>query len=76
MGKVCPICNNPTMGDSRFCKQHHRAHEGLQSAFDKWRLAYGNEMSWLVFLQRVIQLPETGRKALEVGKLLLETDSP
>jgi len=76
MGKACPICNNPTIDDSRFCKQHHLAHERLQSAFDKWRLAHGNEMTWRAFLERVIQLPETGRKAQEVGKLFLETDLP
>ena len=76
MGKACPICNNPTIDDSRFCKQHHLAHKRLQSVLDKWRLAYCDEMTWRAFLERVIQLPETGRKAQEVGKLLLETDSP
>ncbi len=76
MGEACPICNNPTIDGSRFCKHHHRAHGRLQSAFERWRLAYGNEMTWQAFLERVIRLPETGRKAQEVCRLLLETDSP
>jgi len=72
----CSICNNPTAEKSRFCKQHNRAHERLLSAYGKWRSGYGDQMSWRAFLLRVSQLSETGQKAQDVIKFLLETDSP
>lgn len=76
MDVACPICKNPVVEESRFCKPHHRAHVSLESAFKRWQLACGNEMNRRSFLECVSQLPETGQKAREVASFLLEEDSP
>jgi hypothetical protein len=75
MQGTCPVCNDATAERSQFCKPHHQAHVQLESAFGKWQLAYGNEMSKRAFLERILQLPETGQKAREVASFLLEKDS-
>lgn len=76
MQDICQICNSETVAGSQFCKWHHRAHVLLESAFGKWQLAYNNEVSKRAFLERLLQLPETGRKTSEVARSLLEKDSP
>lgn len=60
---------------SPFCKRHNRAHKQLESAFGKWKSAYGGQLDKKAFLERVLQLPETGQKAKEVIQFLLEKES-
>jgi hypothetical protein len=71
---ACPICNGPALEESRFCKRHHRAHEQLQSAFGKWKSAYGEQLDKKIFFERVLQLPDTGQKVKEVIQFLLEKE--
>jgi hypothetical protein len=47
----------------------------LEAAFGKWQLAYSGEVSKSAFLERLLQLPETGQRAREVAIFLLEKDS-
>jgi len=70
----CLICSNRRFEESEFCKAHHRAYVQLESSFGKWRLAYGDEIGRRAFLERILQLPETGQKAREVGLFFLEKD--
>lgn len=71
----CPICNNATAEGSLFCKAHDRAHVQLESAFGKWRHAYGSQLEKRTFLERLLQLSETGNISREVARFLLEKDS-
>jgi hypothetical protein len=59
----------------QFCKQHHRAHVQVETAFGKWKLAYGNQLDKKRFLERVLQLPETGLKAKEVIRFVLDNEA-
>lgn len=72
---TCPICNIPAVGDSRFCKRHHQAHDQLESAFEKWKSAYGGQLGKKTFLERVLQMPDTGQKVQEVIHFLLEREA-
>lgn len=60
---------------SGFCKCHDRAHEQVESGFEKWNSAYGGQLDKKVFLERVLRLPDTGQKVKEVIQLLLEKES-
>jgi len=46
----------------------------LESAFGKWKLAYGGRLDKKVFFERVLGLAGTGQKAREVIHFLLEKD--
>ena len=47
----------------------------LEAAFGKWQVAYSSEVTKRAFLERLLQLPETGQRAREVASFLLEKDS-
>lgn len=70
----CLICNNPAVEESQFCKRHERAQEQLESAFGKWKSAYGGRLDRKLFLGRVLQLTNTGQKVREVIHILLEKE--
>ena len=72
MQPACPICSSPTAEESRFCKRHHLAQEELESAFAKWRSAYGGQLDREGFLERVLQARETGQKVREIICFLRE----
>jgi len=46
----------------------------MESAFDKWQLAYSNQVSKRAFLERVLLLPGTGQRVREVIHFILEND--
>ena len=41
----------------------------------KWKLAYSGQLEWKAFLERLLQLSETGQKVREVIRLVLEEKS-
>lgn len=75
MQSICRVCSDTTVEGSRFCKPHHRAHVQLEAAFGKWQVAYSSQVTKRAFLERLLQLPETGQRAHEVASFLLEKDS-
>ena len=75
MQDICAICANPTIEGSEHCTSHNRAFSQIESAFRKWQTAYGNGLDKRAFLERLLQLSETGQKAREVATFLLEKDS-
>jgi len=75
MQDVCPICNGTVFEESRFCKQHGRANMQVETAFGKWKSAYGDKLDKNAFLGRVLQLPETGQKVKEVIRFVLEKET-
>jgi len=60
---------------SEYCTSHNRACSQLESAFRKWQIACGNGLDKRAFLERLLELSETGQKAREVAALLLGKDS-
>jgi hypothetical protein len=71
---ACPICSGPALEDSTLCKDHYRAHEQLESAFGKWKSAYGEQLDRKIFFERLLKLPDTGRKVRDVIHFLLEKE--
>lgn len=47
----------------------------MEAAFGKWQVAYSSEVTKRAFLERLLQLPETGQRAREVAGFLLEKAS-
>ena len=75
MQSICRVCSDITVEGSQFCKVHDRAYVQLEAAFGKWQVAYSSEVTKRAFLERLLQLPETGQRAREVASFLLEKDS-
>ena len=46
----------------------------MESAFEKWKSAYGEQLDKKIFFERVLQLPDTGQKVTEVIRFLLEKE--
>ena len=47
----------------------------VETAFGKWKSAYGDQLDKNAFLERVLQLPETGLRAKEVIRFVLEKET-
>ena len=47
----------------------------VETAFGKWKTAYGDQLDKNAFLERILQLPETGLKAKEVIHFVLEKET-
>ena len=75
MQPTCPVCSCPVVEGSRFCKRHQEAHERLESAFAKWKSAYSGQLEKKAFLERLLQMSETGQKVREVIRLVLAEES-
>ena len=71
----CSVCSGPVVEGSRFCKCHQKSCEQLELAFAKWKLAYSGQLEWIRFLERLLQLSETGQKVREVIRLVMEEES-
>ena len=75
MHPTCQVCSSPAVGESRFCKRHKEAADQLELAFEKWRLAYSGQLNRKTFLERLLQMSETGQKVREVIRLILAEES-
>ena len=64
--KVCTICGRE-IASGEYCKYHEEAYQTLQEKYTEWLEAYG-ELSFSDYLQKVIQLSETGIWAKEVAE--------
>jgi hypothetical protein len=48
----------------------------VETAFEKWKSAYGDQLDKNAFLERILQLSETGLKAREVIHFVLGKETP
>jgi len=71
--KTCTICDRE-ISSGNYCKYHEEAFQNLQEKYDEWLEAYG-ELSFLDYLQKVIQNPETGIWAKEVAEDLVKKEN-
>lgn len=70
----CKLCWRAVTSELGFCRYHQMAYENLKTAFEKWRLAYG-DLTWGSYLKRVVSLKETGVWVKEVAELELKCNS-
>jgi len=72
---TCPLCHEEIdAAGASYCATHQRAFENIKQAFSTWTVAYGSPRV-PDFLQRVQKLPQTGLKAKEIARFLLENPS-
>ena len=57
---------------SGFCETHKTAESNVKDGFKKWTRAFGGNVSMEEYLEQIIRLPETGKKAKEVAGYLLK----
>ena len=68
--KRCALCERIAK-EAEYCSYHERAFSSLKIAFKKWKEAYTN-ISWERYLERILELEETGDWARQVAKHQLE----
>ena len=75
LSMTCPLCHEEidTAG-AAYCASHQRAFENVKRAFSTWTVAYGSPRV-PDFLEQVQKLPQTGLKAKEICRFLLENPS-
>ena len=64
--KRCAVCERVAK-ETDYCSYHEKAFSRLKIAFKKWKEAYAN-MSWERYLERILELEETGDWARQVAK--------
>ena len=52
---------------ARYCIYHERAYSQVKYAYEKWQNAFGN-MTWERYLERILELKETGEWAKQVAR--------
>jgi len=72
---TCPLCHEEIdAAGASYCATHQRAFENIKRAFSTWTVAYGSPRV-PDFLEQVQKLPQTGLKAKEIARFLLENPS-
>ena len=71
MPRLCPICKRVVSSSSSYCEAHEAAESNLITAYKVWVQAF-EDISMQEFLHKVAYLPETGNRAKEVARHLLE----
>ena len=70
---VCVICEREMLQDN-YCEYHVKAYTNIMEAFDDWQEGYG-ELSFVEYLQKIIENPATGVWAKEVAEDLLKKEN-
>jgi len=65
----CRACSRDA--SNKFCTYHERAYSALKKNYDAWRDAYG-KISWREYLERLLELKETGSWVKDVIMLELK----
>ncbi len=68
----CIICDREKISEN-YCKYHEKAYENVMAAFHDWQEGYG-ELSFIEYLQKIIENPATGDWAREVAEDLLRKE--
>jgi len=67
----CRACNRDASSTNEFCMYHEQAYDILKKNYDAWRDAYG-KISWREYLERLLELKETGSWVKDVIMLELK----
>jgi len=65
----CRACSRDASNE--FCTYHEQAYDALKKNYDAWRVAYG-KISWKEYLERLLELKETGSWVKDVIMLELK----
>jgi hypothetical protein len=72
---TCHICHESLESNAKgYCSTHALALDNLKHAYEVWAVAYV-DITVSDFLKRLASLRETGEKAKEVARFLLENPS-
>jgi hypothetical protein len=66
----CPICQRPKDQDSQFCSLHSEASKNLERQYEKWRMAFGEEIGRNEYFRQLLPLEETGQGVRRVIEYL------
>jgi len=69
----CACCSRPRSGESAFCQFHRKAYTNLVEGFKAWRSALPS-VGVEGFLQKMLELDEVGRWAMEISQMLLNDE--
>lgn len=72
MSKLCPLCRRRAESSTDFCERHKRAELNVKAGYDVWAKALDKQISIRSYLERIINLSETGQAAREVAGYLLK----
>ncbi|NVM52794.1 MAG: hypothetical protein HWN66_03755 [Candidatus Helarchaeota archaeon] len=70
--KSCIICEREIHSEN-YCKYHVVAFQNVMQNYDDWKEGYG-ELTFLEYLQKIIENSATGIWAKEVAEKLLEKE--
>jgi hypothetical protein len=74
MKEKCTICNDLDR-EFNLCEIHLKAYKNLKGSYEGWAKALNNELSMNEYLEKILNLQDTGRAIREVAKYLLENNS-
>lgn len=66
----CSLCSRAAPANECYCVFHSAALSNVKVSYVDWQRAIG-EISWERYLERIIELKETGESAKEIARLLL-----
>lgn len=69
----CALCDRLSDKNGVYCFLHGESLSQIREKFMRWQEAFG-EMSWERYLERIIELKETGDQAKEVARHLLNQE--
>ncbi|MEM2339887.1 MAG: hypothetical protein QXL32_03090 [Candidatus Bathyarchaeia archaeon] len=64
----CSICGRARVMGSDLCELHLKAKLSLEAAYEDWSKAYGGKLQYREFLERLLELSETGWAVKELIK--------
>jgi hypothetical protein len=64
--RACPICGRGADRGSDLCGLHLEAELNLEKAYGDWSEAYGGGLQYREFLERLLELDETGWAVKEI----------
>ncbi len=68
----CEICARAVISNRAYCLMHEAARRRVTDSYHDWERAYP-QISWERYLERIIELKETGEASREVARHLLVT---
>ncbi len=74
MEEKCAICNDLAR-EFNLCEIHLKAYENLKVSYEDWVKALNNKLSMNEYLEKILNMKDTGRAIREVAKYLLENNS-
>ena len=73
--KECVVCSRKiTTISKKYCLLHSEAFDSIQKKYNSWYIAYGG-ISWVDYLNKLLEIDETGSWIKEVSSAELKESS-